>query len=505
MRKVFAYIRVSTKEQAEHGYSIESQHRILDDYAAGHGLEIVREFVEHESAFKPGREQFREMASTLKRGRGVTAILCYKIDRLARNLSDFAQIVEELGVEIISATEQLPDNAAGRLMGNVQAAFAKYFSEQLSERVALGLETAARSGRWPSLAPCGYRNVHKGLEVDPVLGPMVVELFGRYAREDVGISELTEWAARRGLRSRYGGSLERSAIHKILRNPFYHGLVQWRGSVHKGVHEPIVDQALFDRVQEKLTGKVGPRASAHEFVYRGLLVCGYCGCHLTASLVKGRYVYYHCSRSKGKCEQPFYREEAIAGRLRVVVDGLHVETTILDKIAGECAATEQERERERRGRILTMQGELARIKDNREAAYEDRLNGVVDEALWVRADRRLADRALAIEEEIKRLTAAAVTSDRGLERTFKLLRCAPGLYDRASNEERAHLLKAVASNCVVTAENVVVNYRKPFDRVAEAVTSRDWLGLVDVLQTYRPEFEAFAVGVASRKAGIATM
>jgi len=483
MQKVFAYIRVSTKEQAEHGYSIESQQRILRDYAAGHELEIVREFVEHESAYKPGREQFGAMSQELKKSCDVSAVLCYKIDRLARNLGDFARIVEQLGIEIISATEQLPNNAAGRLMGNVQAAFGRYFSEQLSERVALGLETKARKGGWPSLAPCGYKNVYKGLEVDPVYAPMVREMFEKYAHEEIGLSELTEWAPKRGLWSRYGNALARSAIHKILKNPFYYGVVPWRGTVYPGEHEPLIDKDLYDRVQDRLTGKTGPRMHDHSFVFRGLLTCGYCGCHMTASLSKGKYVYYHCTRSKGKCKQPFYRQEVMSERLRTVIEGLYVPETVLDKALEEWTEDETARERERRGRVLALQGELQRIKENRDSAYEDRLNDVIDAEMWARADRRLAERALMVEEEMQRLTAQKLGSGRGLESSFKLLRGAASLYDLYSDETRAALLKGVASNCVVTAENIVVDYRKPFDRVAKSVSEGDWLGVVDVLQT----------------------
>ena len=77
MRKVVGYIRVSTEEQARHGYSLESQRQVLRDYAAGHGLEIAREIEASESAFKPGREGFAELLAFLENRKDVTAVLVY--------------------------------------------------------------------------------------------------------------------------------------------------------------------------------------------------------------------------------------------------------------------------------------------------------------------------------------------------------------------------------------------------------------------------------------------
>ena len=177
MRSVTAYIRVSTEEQARHGYSIEAQRQVLRDYAEGHQLDIVEEFVESESAYRPGRPGFKAMLTLLRRRTDVSAVLCYKIDRVSRNLQDYSALTELMKIDIISATESLPEGATGEFIGGVQAVAARYYSAQLSERVSLGLETKARKGLWPTYAPTGYNNVGKGIEPDPVSGPIIRELF----------------------------------------------------------------------------------------------------------------------------------------------------------------------------------------------------------------------------------------------------------------------------------------------------------------------------------------
>lgn len=324
-RKVVSYIRVSTDEQATKGYSIPAQRQVLDDYAMGHELNIVEEFVESESAYKPGRPQFSRMLKLLKKQREITGVLCYKIDRIARNLRDYSELSEMAGVSIISATEALPENASGKLVGTVLAASSRYYSDQLSERVKLGMETKARKGMWPSYAPIGYLNDPEGAGIipDPARGDLVREVFEEYVHRSISLSELTLWATKRGLKTRMGGDLKKSAVHGLLTNPVYCGTIRWRGVLHDGLHEPLISKALFDRVQERLAGKSYPRQK-RSFPFRGLLECGYCGCSITASLKKGKYIYYHCTGGKGKCHQPYVRQTHLSEMFLPIVEGVHL-------------------------------------------------------------------------------------------------------------------------------------------------------------------------------------
>jgi len=303
---------VSTEEQAREGYSIPAQRQILQDYAKGHELSIVGVFEEAESAFKPGRPKYGEMLHFLRKHREVTGVLCYKIDRIARNLQDYSALDEMPGVSIISATEALPENSTGKLIGTVQAAFSRYYSEQLGERVSLGMLTKAKRGMWPTRAPIGYLNDESTRQIvrDPERASLVQELFETYVQRDIPLSELVEWAEARGLRARGGGRLARSEIHKLLTNPAYYGKVPWKGILYDGLHEPLVSKALFDRVQERLDSKSSP-LTKRSFAYRGLLECGYCGCRITSSLEKKKYVYYHCTHGRGNCQQPYITEDRL--------------------------------------------------------------------------------------------------------------------------------------------------------------------------------------------------
>ena len=243
---------------------------------------------------------------------------------------------------IISATENLPENSTGKPIGTVQAAFARYYSEQLGERVRLGMETKVKRGMWPTRSPIGYANDRetKGILPDPERAHLIRELFEVYIHESIPLSQLVKWARSRGLRARGGTPLAKSEIHKILTNPAYYGKIPWKGALYEGIHAPIVSKALFDRVQERLNQGSSP-VTKRVFPYRGLLQCGYCGCKITASLEKGQYIYYHCTHGRGKCPQSYIPQDRLGDDLRSVVENVHLS---VQRASGDALGDDARRE-----------------------------------------------------------------------------------------------------------------------------------------------------------------
>jgi len=494
MRKVLRYMRVSTDDQARHGYSLEAQDSVLADYAAGHQLQIVESFVESESAFTSGkRPEFARMCDALRKRSDVSAVLVYKLDRLARNMTDFATLTEDLGATLISMTEGEVSDTNNQLLGGMHAVFARHYSQQLSQRVSLGLRTKAQKGLWPTYAPTGYVNAGKGIEPDPISGALITSLFDLYAHTQMSIKEVAAWARAAGLRSRYGATMYVGAIHNLLQHRIYYGGLPWKGEVYEGTHEPLVSRDTWDAVQEKMHGRSGPRMRKHKFPFRGLLTCSYCGCMITASLITNRhgkqYVYYHCTRAKGKCAQPFHRQEVLSDRLRVVVEGVHIPRPAVTRILSEAAATEKQRDRERRAQLIQLKADKRRIEELRRDTYLEKLEHIIEPQQWASVDHELAERGTFVEREIGKVTAAGARNPNDVAATFKLLERAPEWYNRKSDEERAELLNALASNCVLSAETILPNYRTPFDAVASAVETGDWLGAIEVIQTHVTQAE----------------
>ncbi|UPT68019.1 MAG: recombinase family protein [Sphingobacteriales bacterium JAD_PAG50586_3] len=139
MKKCFSYTRVSTKEQGD-GVSLQEQVSFNESYAKTHDLTIVEVFEDKQTARKVGRKAFNEMLKRLKSGEAEGAIF-YKIDRVARNRQDWADInkLMDAGIECHFAQEALNlSSPAGRLGADIMNAFATHYSVNLSSEITKG-------------------------------------------------------------------------------------------------------------------------------------------------------------------------------------------------------------------------------------------------------------------------------------------------------------------------------------------------------------------------------
>ncbi|MGD9675563.1 MAG: recombinase family protein, partial [Candidatus Bipolaricaulia bacterium] len=361
-------------------------------------------------------------------------------------------------------------------MGDMQAAFSRHFSAQLSERVTQAMHAKARKGIYPSNAPLGYLNDRqtRTIVLDPERAELIHELFEKYAETDISVLDLTRWANRRGLRSRKGMPLAKSVMHKLLSNPIYKGDVRWGGTRVSGIHPPIVSDYLFDRVQEKLSGR-GHIQSKHDFPFRGILVCGHCGCQITATKAKGKYVYYHCTHGRGKCPQPYIRQEALSLKLQSVVDNVRIPEDVVNELLDQIRAGEDNRKLTIGKRLDSLESELAAIAKRRDLAYVDKLNQLISVERWKEMDEAWADGAGRIAKTLSELEGALHSSGADDARAaFELLEHASELYSRQPFDEQARGLRILVSNCRLTGEKIEPNYRKPFDLVAEGLRSGAW-------------------------------
>jgi len=307
------------------------------------------------------------------------------------------------------------------------------------------------------------------------MGPIVTRVFEVYAYELISLSTLVKRARDLGLRTRYGGTLGKGTLHHLITNPFYHGTILWCGKLFPGNHKPLVTRALFDRVQERLQGKATPRGQTRTFPFRGLLRCGYCGCQLTAEIKKGKYVYYHCTQSRGKCEQPWRRQEALTEELQSVVEGAWISREIVDELLRQLQNEGEERKRMRRAKVLQLKSEEQRLIDQRQNVYLDKMEGRIEESFWSGLDDRLREKLATVQGEIERLSSTHEPDVYNAQRTLELLERGPELYSLESPEDQARHINWLASNCDVFAENVVPTYREPFASVAIGKETGDWL------------------------------
>ena len=165
------YVRVSTDEQAKHGYSIAALVEKLEAYCVSQGWELVHKFIDDGYSAKDlSRPQFEKMMKKIK-DETIDVLLVYRLDRLTRSVVDLYAILQELDAnncKFKSATEVYDTtNAMGRLFITLVAAIAQWEREDTAERVRMGMEKKTRMGKWKGgIAPYGYKIENDQLIVD---------------------------------------------------------------------------------------------------------------------------------------------------------------------------------------------------------------------------------------------------------------------------------------------------------------------------------------------------
>jgi site-specific DNA recombinase len=310
------YIRVSTDEQADKGYSQRNQDEMLRKYCEINSIKIRNAIFEDHSAKNFNRPQWTKFLSALRKYRGQSDFVLFtKWDRFSRNAGDAYQMIgtlRRLGIEP-QAIEQpldlsIPEN---KMMLAFYLAAPEVENDRRALNTFFGMRRAKKEGRWMATAPIGYKNRIDGngrkyIAVDePVAGSIrwVFEVLGAGC---FNTEQIWKQAKERGLKySKHG-------FWVMIRNPVYCGKIfipkykEEEAHFVQGQHEPIISESLFYGVQDILDGrKKRQRAQItvdDNFPLRGFLICPQCGRILTGSTSKGAfhyYSYYHCISSCG--------------------------------------------------------------------------------------------------------------------------------------------------------------------------------------------------------------
>lgn len=330
MEKLILYARKSTDTEDKQVLSIEAQLTELRKFARDNNIIIIDELVEKRIAKMPDASPFLiRVSKELKTGR--PGILAWHPDRLARNSVDGGEIVYLIDTGAISKlvfpTFWFEPTPQGKFMLNMAFGQSKYYVDSLSENTKRGLREKVRRGIFPGLAPLGYLNDKntKTVVVDKQFAGVIREVYETYASGRYTLKEISLLLKERGAASRSGKPYSLDQVRVILSNPFYYGLFRYGGELHEGIHEPIIEKSLYDRVQA-----VSNRRCHNKKKWRkNKLLCGLfhcsCGMMITAEYkvkvqVSGKrhyYTYYRCSRKSKtiKCKEKPIREELLVARL----------------------------------------------------------------------------------------------------------------------------------------------------------------------------------------------
>lgn len=489
------YARVSSDEQEREGYSIPAQTKLLRDYASREGIQVVQDFVDVETAKVPGRpgfnamvEFFHEQAKLKESHPACRILLVEKTDRLYRNMKDYVTI-DELDVQICFVKEGVvlapESHSSEKLMHLIKVGMAKAYVDNLSEETKKGMHEKASQGIWPSGAPTGYRNAvladgKKGIEPDPMTAPIVRKMFEWYSTGKYALTEIAKMAADAGLRFGRKENLG-ATVHNMFKNPIYYGDFRFVGKLYRGIHAPIVTKELWDRVQEicKSRGTRKPRRVKHNFAFSNLIQCGHCGCSLVGELKKKKYVYYHCTGYKGKCDEPYVREEVLEERFTEVLRTLRFDDEILELVSQALRESHVDEKRFHDEAVQRLQGEYNRLKNRIDQMYLDKLDGRVTAEFFDQKSEEWRQEQATIRHNLEQHENAKHSYMEEGVAILELANRAAGLFEKQPASEKRRLLDFVVSNCSWANGELTVEFRQPFDLIAVGVTEASQLTVAE--------------------------
>jgi site-specific DNA recombinase len=472
------YTRVSSKEQEKEGFSIPAQQKLLRGYAAEQRFDVIRDFVDIETAKRAGRTAFGEMIAFLKRNAKCRTVLVEKTDRLYRNLKDYVILDDlDLDIHLVKKGQILSHDSRSseKFMHGIKVLMAKNYIDNLSEEARKGMLEKAEQGIWPSYAPLGYKNVEgahgkKVIVPDPACAPLVTRLYLLCAQGTHSVKELAKLLAGEGLRYRSGNVMNTATVHKVLRNRIYSGEFDWAGRVFQGTHEPLVTRELWNHVQATLDRRLATRGkkTEHGFPYAGLLRCGHCGCSLVGEIKKQKYVYYHCTGFKGKCQEPYLRQEALEAEFSRWLRKLALDQEVVEWISTALRESQADKRQHHEAAVSRLKADHQRLLNRLEALYEDKLDGRIDVAFFDRKSREWRSEQNRLLDAIKEHeTANESYMEEGI-RILELAQRAGDLFDKQPAHEKRRLLDCVMSGASLKDSALTIEFRQPFDMLLDA-------------------------------------
>ena len=465
MNRAALYIRVSTLEQAQEGYSVGEQKERLIAYCKAKDWIIADIYVDGgytgSNLNRPGIQKL--ISETDK----FDLVLVYKLDRLSRSQRDTLYLIEEVfrpkGVDFISMQESFDTSTPfGKAMIGLLAVFAQLEREQIKERTWMGRVARAKTGlhHGGGHIPIGYEYEDGHLVINPYEAEQVRKIYEWYLAGD-SLKTITDKLQEAGYTNKYSSYNSWSSVRNILENETYIGRLHFGDVVVDHAHEAIITEEQFNAAQI-LRGKRREQFGSHAFqskhVLTGLLFCGHCGGRYYLRNT-GKYSYYACySRTKQmknmikdpNCQNKIWR----AQDLEPIIEEKILALLRNPKIAEELAAGKPKapapvsKNTDIGRRIREIDRQIGKLME----LYQQ--DDIPPELLGEKINRLYGEKT-ALENSI---APVEETNAMPLDLVAELITNAAEIWDFADENQKRRILQSLISRIVLTDDQVDIEW-----------------------------------------------
>jgi site-specific DNA recombinase len=498
------YARKSSEREDRQVQSINDQIAYWEKKAKEEGIEIIKVYTEEKSAKTPYvRKAFQEMCEQISKWH-IDGILCWKLDRISRNPIDTGAIqymLQKWLIKRIITSDRIYYPEDSGLLFSVETGMANQYILDLSKNVKRGLWSKIDKGQFPGKAPQWYLNDQytRTIVKDEIRFWLIKKMWellltGCHPPSKIAYIANKEWWYTNYKSQRaWWNPMAVSTLYAIFKNPFYAGYFKYNGKMIQGSHEPMISWDDFEKAQKLISHtKWSPiaiqteRPSVLAFPYTGTVICGTCGCMITA--VKKyktlrttweikEYEYYHCTHKKDNSDFRCDQRKVIASdelwkQIEKIIESIDLDPEIFEwaKTAIKRRHSEETQGRENVYENINKTLEVEEKKKNR--LLQMRLNGEFD-GNYEEYERMKMEMEAKIEQfKIKRkeLEKESVDWTELVERTFDFAKLASETFKNGNLEKKKEIFRAIGWNWTLKDGKLNANLQDwflPFMKIKE--------------------------------------
>ena len=496
------FSRVSTREQAEEGYSLQAQEKLIKEYAEKKDYSVVKVFSVPESARGlQERKLFNELLVYLDNHSNIKVVVCEKVDRITRNFKDAVKLDEWLNADENRQIHFVKQNliihklakSNEKFMWDIYLAMARQYSNNLSEEARKGLLEKVEQGWYAGSHKRGYKTVgemgRKTWLIDNSNSEanFIKKAFEFYSTGNYTLRTLSLALHKLGWLDKKGEPIHIGELHKLLSDCFYCGEFTWKEKHYPNAKHPkLISKETFYLVQDLLHRqfKAG-KYRKHAFLFGdGFVVCD-CGRCVTWELQKGHH-YGRCTKFKTNCARKKYiKEEIIENKILEVLDSFIIQNPrILEWVRKALKESHKDENNFHLDTINYLEARKNLLENRLSMLYDDRLDGRITKEFYDQKRKQYEDQIELLIESINQHTKANIDYMKLGMNIFELSQRGREIYqNKAFLQEKKELLHFIFSNLKIKNDEIVPTFQNGFQVIAERAKKGNWQALVDDFRT----------------------
>ncbi len=487
--KYIIYTRRSSEDKSKQIQSIPDQLEWANKKEEELGLDVVEKFTDTKTGTKPGRAGFTAMMEFIHQQTEGVGILCWKMDRLARNPIDEGNIkyaFMQKKIKHILANDRVFKEGESQVLMGVEFGSATQFSIDLAKNVNRGLQTKIQKGYRPAHVPLGYLNDPLGLKgtkkifKDEERFGIIKKGWEMLLTGAYNVPQIKEVLDKKfGLKTKKGKRIARSSLYEIFKNPFYAGVYYWQGEFYTGIHTPMISLEDFDKAQIILGKKGGTRLNKHEHTFTGFIRCPECGCMITAEppMFKqtkkgvGIYNYLRCSKKnpQHKCKQKYIREKELEKQIDEILASIEIPKA-LEEWALKILREENKKENHKTGALKTrLQREYNDVKANIRSLTDKLIQETIDNDTYKETKQRYEEDKERLKARLKECGNERDKWFKEIEKNFEFAKLARQKFEKGDRNTKREMLMTLGSNFLLKDQKFFLELNRPFKSIKKTM------------------------------------